>query len=62
MLTVGGLLGATAPVKGLGPIKGAAQGYIFGQVCQKWVLPKLGINIGNVMGAGSSNYAGSNIV
>lgn len=54
MLTVGGLLGATAPVRGLGPIKGAAQGYVFGQVCQKWLLPKLGVNIGNVMGAGQT--------
>lgn len=62
MLTVGGLLGATAPVKGLGPVKGAAQGYIFGQVLQKYVLPKLGVNIGNIMGQGNNSYPGSNII
>lgn len=62
MLTVGSLVGATAPIKGLGMVKGAAQGYVLGQVTQKWILPKLGINFGNIMGPGQNNYPGSNIV
>lgn len=62
MLTVGSLAAATLPVKGMGSVKGAAQGYVLGQVTQKWLLPKLGINIGNIMGQGQTTYPGSNIV
>lgn len=36
---------ASAPVKGLGKAKGAAQGYIFGQALQHWLLPKANIVI-----------------
>lgn len=59
MLTVGTLAGATLPVRGLGPVKGFSQGYVLGQLAQKYILPKLGINFGNVMG-GNTSY--SNIV
>lgn len=54
MLTVGTLIGATMPIKGMGQVKGFSQGYVFGQVVQKYVLPKLGINFGNVMGGNAS--------
>lgn len=50
MLDAGGIALACAPVKGLGPAKGAAQGYVLGQLMQQFVLPKLGINVPNLMG------------
>lgn len=62
MLSIGAAAVAVAPIKGLGKVKGAGQGYLAGQIVQKWLLPKLGINIGNIMGAGNNNYPGSNII
>lgn len=45
---------AAAPVRGLGKIKGFAQGYVFGQALQHWLLPKAGIVIPD-FGAGMIN-------
>lgn len=40
---------ATAPVKGFGKFKGAAQGYVFGQAMQHYILPRVGVNIPDLM-------------
>lgn len=62
-LDMAAIMVAAAPVKGLGKVKGAAQGYIFGQALQHWLLPKAGVNIpdfaGNILGSravNSGNY------
>lgn len=46
-----GVAVACAPVKGLGKIKGVAQGFVFGQAMQHYVLPRVGINIPDIMNA-----------
>lgn len=44
-----GVAVATVPIKGLGKVKGVAQGYVFGQAMQHYVLPMVGINIPDVL-------------
>lgn len=60
MLDAGSIIGATLPLKGMGKIKGVSQGYLLGQLTQQFILPKLGINFGNVMGGNQPRY--NNIV
>lgn len=61
-----GVAVACAPIKGLGKVKGVAQGFVFGQAMQHYVLPKVGINIPDIMNAtnllGGSNTSGSNTI
>lgn len=52
-IDMAGVAVATMPIKGLGKIKGAAQGYVFGQAMQHYVLPMVGINIPDVMNMNS---------
>lgn len=48
-----GVAVACAPIKGLGKVKGVAQGFVFGQAMQHYVLPRVGINIPDIMNAGN---------
>lgn len=48
-----GVAVACAPIKGLGKVKGVAQGFVFGQAMQHYVLPRVGINIPDLMNAGN---------
>lgn len=60
-----GVAVACAPVKGLGKVKGVAQGYVFGQAVQHYILPRLGVNIPDLMNAGNllgGSSAGSNVI
>lgn len=51
MIDMAAVAVACAPVKGLGKVKGVAQGYALGQACQHYLLPQVGINIPDVMDA-----------
>lgn len=60
------LMIGTAPVRGLGAFKGGAQGYVFGQALQHWLLPKAGIVIpdlaGSALSFGSSSVRSGNVI
>ncbi len=47
-IDMAGVAVATAPVRGIGKIKAMAQGYVFGQSMQHYVLPAFGVNIPDV--------------
>lgn len=51
MIDMAAVAVACAPVKGLGKVKGVAQGYALGQACQHYLLPQVGINIPDIMNA-----------
>lgn len=56
MIDAAAIAGATAPVKGMGMIRDAASGYLAGQLTQQFILPKLGININNIMGGTQNRF------
>lgn len=59
------MVGACAPVKGLGKSRGVAMGYTCGQATQHLLLPQAGINIPDFLagriGASSGNAGGEYI-
>lgn len=56
MLDAAAIVGTTLPIKGLGKVRGVASGYLLGQLTQQFILPKLGINFGNVMGGNQPRF------
>lgn len=60
MLDAGSIVVSTFPIRGKGKFEQLAKGYLLGQLTQQFILPKLGINFGNIMGGNQPRF--SNIV
>lgn len=67
-IDMAGVAVATAPIRGLGAVKGIAQGFVFGQAMQHYLLPMLGINIPDlanitgILGGNSATTTNNNTV